>query len=194
MGCGPGYISGILARRGYSVTGIEQPGPYTESFPAGANLIAADLETGLPPLPHLYDYVLCADILEHLRRPDLLLRQLRQVLAPGGGLIASLPNSGNVWFRLNIALGRFPQDDKGLFDRTHIRFYMWSGWRDLFQMSGFAIDSVRPSAIPVSLMVPEAWADSLPVRGAESVFYGMACLRKQLFAYQFVVSARPEAE
>ena len=86
---------------------------------------------GLPELPPAsFDYFFCADILEHLRDPARLLHQLRTALYPGGLLIASLPNSGNVYFRLNILAGRFPQDDKGLFDRTHVRFYMWSGWKD----------------------------------------------------------------
>ena len=191
VGCGPGYLSSLLAGRGYRVTGVEQPGPYTASFPREAELVEADLEKGLPPLNGKFDYIVCADILEHLRRPDELLRQLRNVLADDGSIIASLPNSGNVWFRLNILFGRFPQDDKGLFDRTHVRFYMWSGWVELFRSAGFTIDSVTPTAIPVSLVVPESWADSGPVRAAESVFYGMAVMRKQLFAYQFVVRARP---
>jgi SAM-dependent methyltransferase len=189
VGCGPGYLASLLAERGYRVTGIEQPGPYTASFPAAVELVEADLDHGLPALSGQFDYILCADILEHLRRPEILLRQLRAVLAPGGVLVASLPNSGNVWFRLNILLGRFPQEDKGLFDRTHVRFYMWKGWVDLFRGAGYEIDTVQPTAIPVSLVVPERWSGSSLVQAAESVFYGIARIRKELFAYQFVVRA-----
>jgi SAM-dependent methyltransferase len=191
VGCGPGYLSSLLAERGFHVTGIEQPGPYTANFPAKVRLVQADLEAGLPPLDSTFDYILCADILEHLRRPADLLRQLRGVLSPGGTVIASLPNSGNVWFRLNILFGRFPQDDKGLFDRTHLRFYMWKGWQQLFADAGLRIESVEPTGIPVGLAVPAGVADSALIRAAESVFYGMARTRMQLFAYQFVVSARP---
>ena len=192
VGCGPGYLGALLAARQYRVTGLERSGGYDPAtFPPNVQIVDADLEAGLPSLPERYDYILCADILEHLRCPEELLEQLRRVLAPGGTLIASLPNSGNIWFRLNILLGRFPQDEKGLFDRTHVRFYMWKGWQDLFERAGFRIESVRPTAIPVSLVVPPSVADSAPVRAAESVFYGLARIRKQLFAYQFVVSAKP---
>jgi SAM-dependent methyltransferase len=192
VGCGPGYLAEILAGRGYQVTGLERPGGYDPaSFPGCVDLIETDLEAGLPELSSQYDYVVCADVLEHLRRPEELLQQLRAALRPGGVIVASLPNSGNIWFRLNVLLGRFPQDDKGLFDRTHLRFYMWKGWQDLFTRSAFRIDRVEPTAIPVSLVVPQRLKHSPLVRAAESVFYGLARMRKQLFAYQFVVCASP---
>jgi hypothetical protein len=105
--------------------------------------------------------------------------------------VGSLPNSGNIYFRLNVAAGRFPQHDKGLFDRTHVRFFTWRGWSDLLSDTGYEIQSVRSSAIPVGLAVPPAWEHSAPVRFAESVCYGLAEIRKTLFAYQFVVVAVP---
>jgi SAM-dependent methyltransferase len=191
VGCGNGYLSKLLVDRGFEATGIERRGGYTESFPRDVRLIEADLEGGLPPLHERFDYILCADILEHVREPALLLRQLRPLLAPGGFLIASLPNSGNVWFRVNILLGRFPQDDKGLFDRTHLHFYMWKGWVDLLAGEGFRPVEVHPTAIPVSLVAPASIRDSAVVQAAESVSYGMARIWMKLFAYQFVVRALP---
>ena len=189
VGCGNGYLGKILAERGFDVTGIEQSGGTDAEFPASVRLVEANLETGLPPLDGKFDFILCADILEHLRDPMRLLKQLKERLAPGGELIASLPNSGNLYFRLVILSGRFPQDDKGLFDRTHVRFYTWDGWHRLFEESGFRIEAVKSSCIPVGLAVP-AMSESLPIRIAERISYEMAKVWKRLFAYQFVVTAR----
>jgi SAM-dependent methyltransferase len=189
VGCGSGYLGASLAERGFAVTGIERPDGYSKPFPASVRLVEADLEHGLPDLGGGFDYVLCADILEHLRDPDRMLRRLHQVVKPGGTLIASLPNSGNVYFRLNILAGRFPQDDKGLFDRTHVRFYMWRGWVDLLNSTGWSVSAVESSAIPVGLVMRPQWEHSGPVRLAERVCYGLAKIWKTLFAYQFVVTA-----
>lgn len=189
VGCGSGYLGALLAERGYRVTGIERRCGYQQPFPTSVRLVEADLEAGLPDLGEQFDYILCADILEHLQRPETLLNDLRRVIRPGGCLVASLPNSGNFYFRLNILAGRFPQDEKGLFDRTHLRFYMWRGWADLFRESGWRIATTESSAIPVGLVVPRRWEHSQAVRLAERVCYGLAKVRKTLFAYQFIVKA-----
>jgi SAM-dependent methyltransferase len=189
IGCGDGYLAALLAARGYDVTGIERRGGYTEHFPNTVRLIEADLENSLPALSERYDHIICADILEHLRHPETLLRQIHGVLKPDGRLVASLPNSGNIYFRLNVAMGRFPQEEKGLFDRTHLRFYVWKGWQELFRAAGWRIVRVRSSGIPVGLAVPKAYENSAPIRMAESICYSLAKLRKTLFAYQFIVVA-----
>ncbi|MEK7407329.1 MAG: class I SAM-dependent methyltransferase [Acidobacteriota bacterium] len=191
VGCADGYLARLLAARGYRVTGIERPGAAAQPFPANVELVEADLNAGLPGLDGRFEFVLCADILEHLREPLQTLSALRAVLAPGGRLIASLPNSGNIYFRLNVLAGRFPAHDRGLFDRTHLHFYTWDGWVELLGRGGFRIESVQPSGIPVGLAWPR-WEESLPVRVLERLCYCAARLWKKLFAYQFVVVARPE--
>jgi hypothetical protein len=103
--------------------------------------------------------------------------------------VASLPNSGNLYFRLNVLAGRFPQQDRGLFDRTHLHFLAWANWVELFAASGFAIEQCRSSGIPVGLAAPR-FADTLAVRAAERLSYELARCWKTMFAYQFVVTAR----
>lgn len=189
LGCGEGYLSEILAARGYQVTGVEHPARVSASFPATVRLIAADLDAGLPEVGSDYAYVLCADVLEHLRDPAALLRALPAVMAPDGLLVASLPNSGHIYFRLNVLMGRFPRHDRGLFDRTHLHFFMWRNWQELFAEAGFSLQSCLPTAVPVGLALPR-WQGTFAERVAERISYELARIWKTLFAYQFVVTAR----
>jgi len=188
IGCAAGYLAAMLAGRGYEVVGIERPGGHGDSFPENVELVEADLDSGLPPLRGKFSYAICGDILEHLRDPAKLLKQVAANLEPDGLLVASVPNSGNFYFRLNILFGRFPQDDKGLFDRTHLRFYMWKGWAELFATAGFQVEQRKVTAIPVGLALPK-WDGTAAVRALELLAYAAARVRPTLFAYQFVVTA-----
>ena len=187
IGCGTGELASLLGARGYEVTGIERVPIENPSF----ELIIANIEDGLPALKGAFDAVICGDVLEHLTHPARLLREIHSVLTPAGRLIASLPNSGHYYFRANILAGRFPQHEKGLFDRTHLRFFMWDGWQELFAGAGFRFVSVAPTIPPFELQFP-ALKGSLLLRVIDSANYAFARLRMQLFAYQFVVEAAPE--
>lgn len=188
VGCAGGYLGVILAARGYRVTGIDSPGARRAGFPESIELVEADLDLGLPPLAGRFDYIICADVLEHLRRPDGMLRDLRSALADGGRLAASLPNSGHAYFRWNVLRGRFPAHDRGLFDRTHLHYYTWRGWVDLFAAVGLRIETLRCSGVPIGLALPQ-WEGSAVVRTLERMSFESARWWKKMFAYQFIVTA-----
>jgi SAM-dependent methyltransferase len=189
VGCASGYLSEILASRGYRVTAVDRPG--TEP-PPSAEFFAIDLDEGLGDVGGPFDFVLCADVIEHLRRPSEFLAEVRARLAPGGLLIASLPNSGHWYFRANVLCGRFPQQERGLFDFTHLHFYTWDGWVRLFADAGLRITRVRPTTVPFGFALPR-WEGSPLVRALEGLSVGCARVWKKLFAYQFVVTAESEA-
>jgi SAM-dependent methyltransferase len=191
VGCSDGYLGEILSRRGYVVTGVDLPRNRGTGFPASVRFIEADLDKGLPPVGGPFDFIVCADVLEHLRDPAALLLDLRAALGRGGAVVASLPNSGHAYFRWNVLLGRFPRHDRGLFDRTHLHFYNWRGWVELFASAGLAIDGLRCSGVPVGLALPR-WKDTLAVRIMERLSFESARCWKTMFAYQFIVTARPE--
>jgi SAM-dependent methyltransferase len=189
VGSGSGYLAAMLAARGFDVTAVERDVPDPGAFPANVRLVIADVDVGLPAFARPFDYIVCADVLEHLRDPLRALRELRELLTPDGALIASLPNSGNLYFRLTVLARRFPEHDRGLFDRTHLHYYTLDGWTKLLRAGGFAITTIRPTAIPVELVFPR-WGDALLVRAAGRLCYDAARVWKTLFAYQFVACAR----
>lgn len=186
LGCWDGFLGRQLHQRGYQVTGVDAV-KVGEPFPEGMVFCQADLHRGLPPLAGRYGHILCADVLEHLLRPEQILRECLGLLLPEGRLVASLPNSGHLYFRLMVLAGRFPKQEKGLFDRTHIHFFTWDGWVALFEEAGYTVEMVRPTGVPVGLALG---ATGALAQAFEWLSYLSARVWKRLFAYQFVVVVR----
>lgn len=73
--------------------------------------------------PHAYDYIVCADVLEHLQHPEKTLADCHDLLAPNGRLLVSVPNVAYVGLIAELLEGKFGYRDEGLLDRTHLRFF-----------------------------------------------------------------------
>ena len=71
----------------------------------------------------IFDYILFADVLEHLRNPETVLRETVQFLKPDGEILVSIPNIGHHDILANLYLNRFSYTSLGLLDNTHIHFW-----------------------------------------------------------------------
>ena len=89
-------------------------------------VVVADLENE-PLDAHFagarYDYIVCADVLEHLRQPEKLVAQLPALLAPSGRILLSIPNIGYAGVIGALINGDFDYRTEGLLDDTHVRFF-----------------------------------------------------------------------
>lgn len=73
--------------------------------------VICDLNSDAAPLPfadRTFDLAICTQVLEHLLWPQHLLAEIRRVLAPGGALVASVPNIASLTYRVAFALGHLP--------------------------------------------------------------------------------------
>lgn len=124
-----------------------------------------------------FDSVLCLDVLEHLREPWSVITQLRDGLTPGGIIMTSLPNVRHVrllWPLL--AHGRFELADKGIMDRTHLRWFTRQSAIELMTPPGLELELVH-GKIPVN-----KW-----YRRANAVTFG---LFRQFLEIQYMLRAR----
>lgn len=135
-----------------------------------------------------FDVVVCADVLEHLARPEALLDRIRGWLRDGGTLLVSLPNIANVSIRLGLLLGHFRYTDRGILDRTHLSFYTLASARHLLENFGFRVQSAEPTAMPYELAVPALGAPSW-IRSTRGFAQLTARVWPTLFGYQFVFEA-----
>lgn len=74
-------------------------------------------------LGECFDFVVCADLLEHLKDPTSALIFLSSKLKMGGQILVSVPNISNIDIVLNLIEGRFNYSEFGLLDNTHLRFF-----------------------------------------------------------------------
>ena len=134
-----------------------------------------------------FDVVVFADVLEHVARPEDVLMRARGWLRDGGRLFVSLPNVANVTVRGALLLGRFSYADRGILDRTHLRFYTRKTARRLIEDAGFVVRTAIATAMPYELAFPRAGG------AARGLLRGFASASARvwptLFGYQFVFEA-----
>jgi 2-polyprenyl-3-methyl-5-hydroxy-6-metoxy-1,4-benzoquinol methylase len=93
-----------------------------------------------------FDYIVFADVLEHLLYPTELLAYFKLLLKPEGKIIVSLPNVALWRVRLNLLLGRFDYTDYGVLDRTHVHLYTFKSARELLASAGLTVTHATGAA------------------------------------------------
>jgi predicted TPR repeat methyltransferase len=151
--------------------------------------LLADLEK-VRHLPGPVDAVVLADVIEHLRDSNSLLRLVRDSLAPQGRLFVSVPNIANITVRLGLLFGIFEYRDRGILDNTHLRFYTLRTIRKEIENAGFRVLAMGGSSVPIRLIIG-SWAPEPIIRLGERILTVLTRLWKSLFAYQIILVAEP---
>jgi len=107
-----------------------------------------DVEEFAIPVSGQFDLVVLADVLEHLRRPEVVLERVREILEIEGKVLVSLPNFNHWYPRLRILVGMFGYDQRGILDSTHYRFFTPRTAKTLFDRAGFEIERLIFSRTP----------------------------------------------
>jgi trans-aconitate methyltransferase len=145
----PGCSAGALAREyrarnpASEYVGIEIDAGYAELARRHCSrVVVADLEQmsegdldALAPA----DAWVFGDVLEHLVDPWRLLARIRPRLAPGGCLVACIPNMQHWSVLARLATGQLFYEEKGLLDRTHLRWFTRTTIVALFEQAGFRV-------------------------------------------------------
>jgi len=197
LGAGPGVLGRYLAEALHCVVdGVEyNPAAAAEAAPWYRRLECADLEQiALADLfaGCRYDFIICADILEHLRRPGDLLAQLTDLLAPDGRVLLSVPNVAHAGLIGELLAGDFRYRPEGLLDETHLRFFSRASLLRLLEERG--LRSVALDATVVELDRSEfadRWADGGWASSLAPELVRALLDRPEALIYQFVVTAIP---
>lgn len=126
VGCGGGAFGSALKAAGAAwVAGVERhPAAAAEARARLDLLVEGDLTTvALPFSPGEFDYVVFADVLEHVSDPEAIVRRYLPYLAPEGRVVVSVPNMRFYLVLLRLVADRWAYTDSGVRDRTHLRIF-----------------------------------------------------------------------
>jgi hypothetical protein len=133
---------------------------------------------------------LFADVLEHLRDPAAVLLRCIPALKESGKIIISVPNVANIIVRLSLVFGKFDYTDRGILDRTHLRFFTLRSLKKMMSEVSCGVLRVIPTPLPVQIVFPFTVSNFFaPLHEA---FYVLTQSWKTVFAYQFVIMAAPD--
>jgi SAM-dependent methyltransferase len=144
VGCGDGHTLADLASQGVHGFGVDLSEAAVAGLrERGLDGTRADIDGGkLPVESASFGVVLCLDVFEHLFAPERLLGEIHRALAPGGRLIAAVPNGLNLFNRLAFLTGRHVDVmDKAHLSAApfseHIRFFSRNAFEAFLGAGGF---------------------------------------------------------
>ncbi|MCH2184784.1 class I SAM-dependent methyltransferase [Myxococcota bacterium] len=188
LGCSQGLLARPLSEKGVRVTGVDR-GVGEQLADELAEYHTRDLEEPLElPVGRIFDYVVCADVIEHVQNRAQLLRGARRHLKKDGRLIISTPNIALWFYRLSLLVGRFEYGPRGVLDETHVHLFTRSTFRREVERAGFQVLKQRVTALPFEVVFHSTGRSRL-VRGLAEGYHALARFWPSLFAYQFILEA-----
>jgi SAM-dependent methyltransferase len=138
-----------------------------------------------------FGLVLLLDVIEHMTEPENFISELLTMLTPGATILLSVPNVAHWSVRLPLLFGSFRYTDRGILDRTHVRFFTRRSLRTFLKPFGsLPIEHESVSIPPVEFVLPESVWNTGVFRGLSAAHYRTAQLVPGLLGYQLLAVLR----
>jgi len=149
-----GSSSGALAREFKHISpnsdwvGVEVDASYSELSKRYCDKsLALDIESASENFWKEFsdrDCWIFGDVLEHLKDPWVILKNVRKIIPKNGVIVACIPNMQHWSMIARLGIGDLRYEDFGLLDKTHLRWFTRQTIIEMFDQSGFKIDAHIP--------------------------------------------------
>ena len=189
VGAAQGMLGQLLKGSGTAIDAVEPHPLWAERARAYYRTVFASAIESADLPARTYRTVVCADVLEHTVDPAAVLRLLRAAATEDAVFIISLPNVAHLSARALLLLGRFPQMERGIFDRTHLHFYTRATAEDMLRAGGLRVVRARPTPVPIEQIWPPETSRAL-LRGLMLLQRAALLLAPRMFGFQWIFVCR----
>ena len=149
-----------------------------------------------------FDIVLMADVLEHLKNPERILREVNELLTPNGHVIISIPNVAYSGLIMGLVQNSFVRTDTGLLDRTHAQFFtresilsllQKNGWKAIF-IKGYLNDPLNSEFAQFATQEPAWIMEYLQDRVEGNVYQYLVIVVKDAYYREYAATMLLEKE
>lgn len=184
IGSSSGYMTYFFKKNGCLVDVVEIEKSAAKKIKGAKKIVIGSIENSeiFIKLSEKYDFIVMADVLEHLANPAKTLKLLGKISNANTRLIISLPNIASWPMRKQLFFkGDFEYQDSGLLDKTHLHFYTVNSLPKFLKGNGWEVEKLFGTIIIFPLM------NKLPKL---SIFRKLSEKFKNLSYYHFVTVAK----
>ena len=150
IGSSTGYMTKLFLNNGCTLDVVESSKEAIIKLPEkvrkALNYSIEDIS--IKSLSKDYDYIILADVLEHLIFPEKALKLIYKIASKKTRLIISLPNVASWVMRKQLFFkGDFEYQESGILDKTHLHFYTVNTLPKLLSENGWKVEKITGTII-----------------------------------------------
>lgn len=190
IGCAKGVIGKLCYNNNLVFRGIEENSEWAKTAkPYYEEIFQGRIENATNEFLQNYDVIILADVMEHIPNSEEIISRIINLQKKECVFIISVPNIANIWVRLNLLFGKFDYNERGILDKTHVRFFTYKSLIKYLTVSGLKVENKDCTPIPLELINNFFIQNSLG-RIIFRIFNIITHILPKLFGYQFIVYAK----
>ncbi len=157
-------------------------------YVCGGHIYYNDIqELALPQdiITEKFDYIILADVLEHLRNPYEVLTYVKQFLTENGSILCVIPNLMHFSVLKELLINcNFKYTETGLLDKTHIHLFTWNECLRMFGECNLNVETIY--FMPIDTSEPSDLAFINKLIAFNTNAYGVQNIRDIFVAFEFM--------